>query len=318
MTERQALVLSAGAALLIGALAVVVALLTGSGAILLDGAFNVCFFIAALMTLRVARLLQRPDDREYPFGYLHFEPLINLVKGLLIIGVGLIALFDAGIALYRGGTPVTAGLALAYAAAAVALCAAVRVPLLRVATTTGSPLVQGDVENWTVNLAISAGMFVAFCLALALELAGRSAEAQLVDPILVGLVVILTFSVPARMAMRALFALLQRAPDKAIVDSIERAARSALAGIAMRDLFVRVVRPGRTIYAMIHVLLDETGSHLDVREADRLRRSIVATVTTELGAAIVDVVFTGIEEFAAPTTGFQESADPGPNWDKAH
>lgn len=117
-------------------------------------------------------------------------------------------------------------------------------------------------------------MFVAFCAALLLEFAGRSAGAQLVDPILVGLVVILTLSVPVRMALR--------------------------------DLFVHVVRPGRTLYAMIHVLLDEAGSSLEVREADRLRRAIVAAVVAEHGPVIVDVVFTGIEAYAAPTTGFRE------------
>ena len=45
-----------------------------------------------LFTLRVARLLARPDDERYPFGYLFFEPLINTVKGLLILGVSAFAL----------------------------------------------------------------------------------------------------------------------------------------------------------------------------------------------------------------------------------
>ena len=308
MTEQKALVLSALAALVIGAVALVVALLTGSGAILLDCAFNLCFFVTALITLRVARLLQRPDDRSYPFGYLHFEPLINLVKGLLIIGVGIIALIDAAISLYRGGTPVAAGLALAYAAGAVLLCGAVLGMLRKANRSAPSPLVQGDVENWTVNLAISVGMFAAFCLALLFEFLGRSAAALLVDPILVGLVVILTFGVPVRMALRALFALLKRAPDKAVVDSIEQAARSALSDVAMRELYVRVVQPGRTVYAMVHVLLDEAGRGMDVREADRRRRAIVTAVAGGHGAAIVDVVFTGIEEFAAPTTGFNSGS----------
>lgn len=304
MAEQKGLVLSALAALVIGVVALVVALHTGSGAILLDCAFNLCFFVTALITLRVARLLQRPDDRSYPFGYLHFEPLINLVKGLLIIGVGIIALIDAGISIYRGGTPVAAGLAVAYAGGAVLLCGAVLSVLRKATRTAPSPLIQGDVENWTVNLAISVGMFAAFCLALLLELGGRSAAALLVDPILVGLVVILTFGVPVRMALRALFALLRRAPDKTVVAGIETAARSALAGVAMRELYVRVVQPGRTVYAMIHVLVDEPGWQMDVREADRLRRAIVAAVAGLHGSAIVDVVFTGIEEFAAPTTGF--------------
>ena len=87
MTERAALRLSAAAALLIGVLGLAAALATGSGAILLDGLFNLTFFATALLTLRVATLVARPDDEPYPFGYIFFEPLITTVKGLLILGV---------------------------------------------------------------------------------------------------------------------------------------------------------------------------------------------------------------------------------------
>ena len=88
---------------------VAAALATGSGAILLDGLFNLCFAIAGGLTLRVASLLARPDDAEYPFGYLFFEPLINTAKGLLILGVSVFALVDAAVALATGGRAVEFG-----------------------------------------------------------------------------------------------------------------------------------------------------------------------------------------------------------------
>ena len=69
-SETSALVLSAAAALLLGIAGVTAALATGSRAILLDGLFNLCFFVTALCALRVARLLTRPDDERYPYGYL--------------------------------------------------------------------------------------------------------------------------------------------------------------------------------------------------------------------------------------------------------
>lgn len=303
-SEIRALVLSTAAALVLGVVALIVALATGSGAILLDGAFNLCFFVTALVTLRVARLLERPDDRQYPFGYLHFEPLINMVKGLLILGVGLIALIDAAFSVYRGGNDVSAGLALAYAAFATAYCGGVFLALRRARRQGPSPLVQGDVENWAVNLAISVGMLVAFCLALILQRADMDAAARLVDPILVSLVVLLTLGVPIRMAGRGLMALLKRAPAAEVVASIEELVRGALAGVPLRALYVRVVQPGRTTYAMVHVLLSEAEARLDIKEADALRRSVVAAVAARHSPVIVDIVFTAIEEFAAPTTGF--------------
>jgi predicted Co/Zn/Cd cation transporter (cation efflux family) len=125
--EIKALLLSKLAAVALGAIALIVALATESGAILLDAAFNLCFFATALFTLRVARLLKRPDDHNYPFGYLQFEPLINMVKGLLILGVGVFAL--SAITMYRGGTAVSAGIALIYAIYATAHCALVALDL---------------------------------------------------------------------------------------------------------------------------------------------------------------------------------------------
>jgi cation diffusion facilitator family transporter len=282
----------------------VVAVLTGSGAILLDAAFNLCFFATALFTLRIARLLRRPDDRAYPFGYLQFEPLIGLVKGLLIIGVGILALADSARAILGGGTEVSAGLALAYAAYSTLHCALVAWLLRRANRRTPSPLIAGDIDNWMVNLAISLGMLVAFCLALLLQRAGMEAAARYVDPALVSLVVLLTVGVPLRMSGSAVLALLQRSPDVAVVSDIERRAGQGLGELRPDRLVVRVVKPGRTTYALIHVQVGERDLAMDVAGSDQLRRAIVGAVAAAHAPAIVDVVFTGIPEFVAPTTGF--------------
>ena len=154
-SEVRALSLSAAAALILGVMGVAVSLATGSGAILLDGAFNLSFFLTALVTLRVVRLLRRPDDRDYPFGYLYFEPLINTVKALLILTIALVALIDAGVSLYRGGNEVSAGLAVTYAAFGTAICGLLVLALRRARRRAASPLVEADIENWFVNLAIT-------------------------------------------------------------------------------------------------------------------------------------------------------------------
>ena len=302
--ETRALLVSTVCALVMGVIAVVVALATGSGAILLDGAFNLCFFATALVTLKVAKLLGQPDDRRYPFGYVQFEPLINMVKGLLIVGVGLVALIDAAFSIYRGGNELAAGLAIVYAAFAVVVCGAALLFLRRARIRLASPLVDGDVENWTVNLAISLGMLAAFCLALFLQGRGMGAAARLVDPILVGLVVILTLGVPIRMAGRGLLALLNRAPDQAVVASVEALAGGALTSLTAPRLYVRVLQPGRTTYVLVHVLLGQPDLGLDVRRADQLRRTVIAAIATRHAPVIVDIVFTAVEELAAPTTGF--------------
>jgi predicted Co/Zn/Cd cation transporter (cation efflux family) len=300
MTERAALRLSAAAALLLGLLGLAVAIASGSGAILLDGAFNLCFFATALLTLRVATLLARPDDDRYPFGYIFFEPLITTVKGLLILGVSAFALFDAVVALATGGRPVELGPAVAYAAVATVACTLVMIALRRA---TPSPLVAADVENWTVNAVISAGILAGFLLAAALLRAGHPRVAAHVDPAMVALVVLVSLAVPVRMATRGIRALLNRAPDPAVVAGMEAAVRAALGPLPVARLWVRAVQPGRTTYATVHVLVPPD-TPLTLPEADTLRAAVIAALAARHPPVVVDVVFTATEAHAAPTAGY--------------
>lgn len=299
--ERPALLLSAGAALILGGVGVGMALTTGSGAILLDGLFNLCFFVTALFTLRVAALLTRPDDERYPFGYLAFEPLINTVKGLLILGVSIVALIDALTALATGGRSVTFGPALVYAGFATLACLGVTLALRRARA--ASPLVAADIENWTVNSLVSAGVFLGFLAAAGLVRAGQAGAARYVDPAMVALVVLGSIAVPVRMAAAGLLALLNRAPSAPVVAGMEALARGALGPLPVRRLWIRAAQPGRTAYVTVHVLLPE-GTDLRLAEADRLRGAVIAALAERHAPAVIDVVFTAVEAFAAPTVGY--------------
>src|SRR5918994_2360020 len=104
-----------------------------------------------------------------------------------------------------------------------------------------------------------------------------------------------------------MLALLKRAPDAKVVTGIEALVRQALGDLPVRGLFTRVVQPGRTIYALVHVLLGEGQANMDVRRMDELRRAAVAAVDEQHAPIILDIVFTAIDEFAVPTIGFNIS-----------
>jgi len=91
-TERRGLILSAVMSLVLGSVALVASVITGSQVILLDGLFNLIYSVMAFFSVRVATLLAVPDNEKYPFGFAYFESLVNAAKGLLILGVGLLAL----------------------------------------------------------------------------------------------------------------------------------------------------------------------------------------------------------------------------------
>ena len=78
--ERRYLLIAAAGNLLLGCVGLVVASAASSQAILLDGFFNITYFITGLITLKIAGLVARGDDERFPHGYGFFEPLINGIK----------------------------------------------------------------------------------------------------------------------------------------------------------------------------------------------------------------------------------------------
>lgn len=303
LSERAALRLSAGGALLLGATALGFSAATGSGAILLDGLFNLCFVVTAVLTLRVVTLVARPDDARYPFGYLFFEPAINTAKGLLLIGVSLYALADAAVSLASGGSAVSFGPAIGYAAGATLACLVVAFLLDGSRRAHPSPLVAADVEAWLVSAAISAGVLSGFLLAALMERRGHGGAAAYVDPAMMAIVVLASIVVPIRMTVGGLAGLLNQAVEAPVAAGMEAAARAALGDLPVVHLWIRAIRPGRTAFVTVHVLVPP-GIALDLETADALRGAVISAIAGTWGPAVVDVVFTAVERHAAPTSGY--------------
>lgn len=299
-SEQAALWLSAGTAAFVGVLGVTFALLTGSQAILLDGLFNAAYFVTALLTLRIADLIAQPDTDDFPFGFIYFEPLINGVKGVMILGISLIALVDAVDALFSGGRQIGVGLAIVYAVLATATCSTAALLLRSAGRRTGSPLVVADAASWMVNALVSGAVLLTFCAIIVIEELGFDTIVPYVDPALVAFVVLISVAVPIRMAWEAITALLNRAPPPAFRKPVVDAVHQALADVPTRSIYVRMIRPGRTLNVAVHVVVAADFPILSASALDRIRTGVDAAVRRLHQPVIVDVLFTADERWAAP------------------
>ena len=306
-TERRALTLSAVMSLVLGSVGLGLAVLTGSQVILLDGLFNLIYFAIALLTVRVAYLVSQPDTEKYPFGFAYFESLVNAGKGLLILGVSLLALGDSVLVLFAGGREIVASLAIFYAAFATFTSTTTFLILRRVRQGNSSPLVDADYENWFINTIISASVLLAFCLIPLARWLGYDGIVPYVDPILVAFVVVVfCLGVPFRMASRAIKELLNRAPPRHIRGPVREAVDEALAHLPSHHHLVRMVRPGRTLYLSVYVVMPEDYPLEGIAELDRIRGDLDARVRQVYPQLVLDVVFTTQAYWAAPTNGLAE------------
>ena len=310
-TERGALRLSAITALVVGCAGVGASFVTDSQAILLDGLFNLAYFVTALLTIKVARLVARPDTEDYPLGYSYFEPLMNGVKGVLILGISVLALIDALIALLDGGRLVEVGLAIGYAVFATSACTMTAVLLRRASRHTGSPLVGADAASWTVNAAISAAALLVFCSIPVITALGWTELTPYADPFLVSVIVLISIAVPVRMAWRALAAMLNRAPPPEARAPIVATIRETLSDLPSQMVYVRMIRPGRTWLVAVHVVLPVDFPVAGLATLDDIRERVQASVRRDHGFAIVDVLFTADRKWAEPTAAAAAEAPTG-------
>ena len=191
--EKRYLIISAIGNALVGCVGVTVAAVSSSQAILLDGLFNLTYFATGLFTVRVATLVAGGDDERFPHGYAFFEPLVNGIKGMLVLGVSVVALAGAVEALLTGGRPIAAGMAITYGVFASITCWTIALITRHGTKATGSPLVGADAENWIVNAAISSCVLLAFAGILVLRMFELDAIVPYVDPTVVLAVVLNAF-----------------------------------------------------------------------------------------------------------------------------
>ena len=299
-SEHRVLLASASGNLVIGVVGIIFAVFSSSQAIMLDGLFNFTYFVTGLFTLKVARMVLQGDDERFPMGYAFFEPLINGLKGVLVLGVSIMALVGAIQALLSGGRTIGAGAAILYGIFATTACWTLALVTRRGAKKTGSPLALADAENWLVNGAISSAVLLAFVCIILIEHSSLDYIVPYIDPSLVLVVVLISISVPVRMAGQALMELLNRAPSPEIVQQVEDIVKKCTAGLPVQSHFVRVIQPGRTRMVLAHLVLPTDFKVEGLPALDALRTETLRELKTAHLATVLDMVFTSDPAWGEP------------------
>ncbi len=115
------------------------------------------------------------------------------------------------------------------------------------------------------------------------------------------------------MAWHALMALLNRAPDGAIVAHVTDIVDQGLSELPVKERFVRVVQPGRDRMVLVHVVLPADYAPDGLGHLDSVRAKTHALLCEAHAATIVDVLFTSDRRWGAPLSdgGFGGQTRPG-------
>ncbi|MGO1120436.1 cation diffusion facilitator family transporter [Rhodovibrionaceae bacterium A322] len=290
-TERQALILPIVSSLLVGVLAIFFSIMTDSEAIMLDGLFNLAYCMTAIFALRVSSLMDGRENPRFVFGFALFEPLANIIKGLLMLGVVFLALYGALEAVFTGGRSISAGLAVVYGVIATVVGFGTAALMWQASKRLQSPLVSADVKNWFLNGLISSIVLMGFGIIPLLQEAGYDELSRYVDPSLVIAVVICTILVPIRLFWDSLMELLGYTAPAALRQELRAAVRDALSDLPHDRLALRISKVGRAPVVLAYVLLP-ADSNLTMAQLDKGRWAAYRALRTLYPKVVFELTFT--------------------------
>ena len=163
--EQNALKLSMYGIVFFIILAFVYSFITGSDSILFDGIYSLISFAIAIVTIWVARMVRRPDDDIFHFGYSKLEPLLNVIKSLFIVISCVYAFVGAARSLFSGGNEIELGNAVIYSIVAALGGLVVGLYLRAVAKRIDSGLLKVEATEWIVDSYLSFGILAGFGIA---------------------------------------------------------------------------------------------------------------------------------------------------------
>lgn len=303
--EKRALHFSVWGNVFMVVIGVGFAIVSHSDAIMLDGLYSFVHLLIALLTLRVSKLVMKPSNDEYPFGYWMYEPMINLAKSLMIITLLALALFNAFAALYSGGKEVLLGMAIFYAALATIGCFLFGWLVGYWGRKAHSPLAEVDSKNWLVDGYISAAMLLVFVAAFVLQDTEWARWIPYFDPIMVIVLVLLIVVVPLGIMRDAWNEIVGKHPGEDIEDKVRELIDAEVSPAVHKGYHLRLIMTGR--FLLVHVYFTVMAdTPLDSVEAqDEVREQLYQAFRKHYPFVAMDAVFTQQAKWERIATGEQ-------------
>ncbi len=274
-TEQRTLALSLGAVAGVALLSLAWGVVIESDVVILNGVFSLVSLIGSVLYLTAARLVARPADRRFQYGYAHVEPLVTGANGLLVLVICIYAFINGIEGLRAGGDAVAAAGVVWFGAVSGVICLAVGTYEGLMARQTGSQLLRNDAREWLIDAAFSLVTLAGFALVWLLEEPWRSLWARYADSALVALLALLFMPVPLGVLRQTMRELLHTADaDRELASRVEAVLRAVAAEHDVASHTTHVAKVGRASFIEANIVAGPGFALQTVAQQDALRERI--------------------------------------------
>jgi cation diffusion facilitator family transporter len=291
-TEQRALLLSVLGVVVVAVGSVVWGLAIGSDIVILNGVFSLLSAVSGGLSLLAARLVVRPEDRRFPYGYAHVEPLVNTVNGAFMLVMCVYALLNGIEGVRHGGHETDTEGVIVFSVVTAVFCLGVGVWEWVLARRVGSLLMLNDAKEWLMDAAFSLVTFAGFAVLPLLPEPQRSLWSRYADPAMVAVLSLVFLPMPIGILRQSLReVLLMAEPDDELVQRIDRVLAELRAEHDIVSVTHHVVRTGRVVFVEIDFVVGPGFAAQRIAQQDQLRELIRAAIGLSLDEAWLTISF---------------------------
>ena len=253
-------------------LGIVIASQANSQAVWLDALFSLLCAVMIAIESGVVERLREPASSCRPNGLAACEPLLMLLKGVILTLICLLTLGKSVYSLLSGGHTTQEGPLIGFGLCGLLICGGLSLWLGRKARQLRSPILATEQHYFRFDALISLGVMLAFALAILLKGTALAFLASYMDPLLSLVMVCLTLPSALQVSYRGGCELLCLPADRQWQNQLQARIGASLTAGESASLDPRLTRQGRRVRVQLY--WKATDVPISSEEAGKLCRRI--------------------------------------------
>ena len=229
---------------------------TGSQAVLLDAAYDGIEFLMLLPSIFLIPYLYKPDDENHPYGYMQFETIFVVIKGVTMVAFTVGLILNNIQFLIHGGREVAFDTVAGFELSACILGLVVTQFLRRKNKNINSQLIEAEINDWKIDSVVSLGMTVAFFLPIWLPFDWFKPIVPYLDPIITMILSMIMLPIPIKTVITAFRDLMLIPPEEETINEIKSIVEPFVEHCNGVDHYYNIVRTGRKLWVSLYIIYD--------------------------------------------------------------
>ena len=296
--EKSAMSVSLYGNLVFVVIELVMALVTGSQAVLLDAVYDSVEFCMLLPSIFLIPLLYKPSNEEHPFGYMQIETIFVVVKGITMTAVTFGLIFNNINLMLHGGHIVSFHTVAGFELFACILGIIVTVYLYYKNKQMESPLINMEMQGWRIDSFISLGMTVAFLLPMLIPFDWFQHIVPYLDQLITIVLSLVMIPTPIHTVITGIRDLMLIPPEEETIDDIKENIEPIIGVYGHKNLYYDIVRTGRKLWISVYISFEKDIVSLSKFKQlqDQCIKALASKYSDFYFELLPDIEFTGIED----------------------